>query len=165
MLAYSNKESLLQTFQSREATYFSRSRNELWVKGKTSGNTQYVDYIRYDCDKDTLLFCVKQKGVACHKGNYSCFETGKGFNWNSLYNILLDRSKNMPRNSYTARLLQDEHLIKRKINEEAFEVITAENRDELAWEIADLLYHTTVMMVKHGLTVEDVFNQLEVRHK
>ncbi|MEW5821896.1 MAG: bifunctional phosphoribosyl-AMP cyclohydrolase/phosphoribosyl-ATP diphosphatase HisIE [Cyanobacteriota bacterium] len=165
MLAYSNKQSLKNTFETRKATYYSRSRQNIWVKGETSGHYQNIIKVRYDCDRDTLLFIVDQEGMACHTGDYSCFESDKSFDWQVLYNILHDRAEKMPEGSYTAKLLIDDHLIKRKINEEAFEVITAENREELAWEIADLLYHVSVIMVKNNVGVDDIFNQLEVRHK
>lgn len=165
MLAYSTKKSLMTAFKERKGAYYSRSRSELWVKGQTSGNVQDLLNVRYDCDLDTLLFTVRQNGNACHTGAYSCFETPCPFDWNTLYAILKDRAQNLPEGSYTAKLLKDNHLIKRKINEEAFEVITSEDNDELAWEIADLLYHVSVLMVKNDLTVEDVFRQLEVRHK
>lgn len=164
MLAYSNKESLIKAFDEKKGVYYSRSRNSLWVKGETSGNTQELLSVKYDCDRDSLLFTIRQCGPACHTGEYSCFEE-QDFTWERLYDFLLERAKNPSAKSYTAKLLADPHLMKRKINEEAFEVITAEDNAELAWEIADLLYHYTVYMVSKGLTPKDIFNQLEVRHK
>ena len=165
MLAYSSKESLLKSFELKKATYYSRSRQELWTKGVTSGNTQELINVRLDCDKDTILFTVNQKGPACHTNSYTCFEEDKEFNWNSLYKILEDRAKKLPENSYTTKLLKNDHLMKRKINEEAFEVITAKDNEELAWEVADLLYHVSVMMAKNNVTVKDIYSQLGVRHK
>jgi phosphoribosylformimino-5-aminoimidazole carboxamide ribotide isomerase len=165
MLAYTSKESLLKTFELKKATYYSRSRKELWVKGETSGNYQQLHTVKYDCDKDALLFIVSPEGPACHTGEYSCFEDSRDFNWSVLYDVLLDRAKNMPPKSYTAKLLTDEHLIKRKINEEAFEVVTAETNDELVWEISDLLYHVSVLMVNNHISVKEIFDHLEVRHR
>lgn len=162
MLAYSSKESLLKAFELRKATYYSRSRNELWTKGLTSGNTQELLNVRIDCDRDTLLFTVKQKGPACHTEAYTCFEEDKEFNWHSLYRVLEDRANNLPEKSYTTKLLKNDHLMKRKINEEAFEVITAKDNEELAWEVADLLYHVSVMMAKNNVSVKDIFSQLEL---
>lgn len=164
MLAYSNKESLYKSFQTQKATYFSRSRQSLWTKGETSGNYQQLLNVKFDCDRDTLLFTVKQSSHACHTGQYTCFEDNI-FSWNELYNILLERFRLMPEKSYTVKLLQNEHLLKKKINEEAFEVIQATNRDELIWEVADLLYHTTVLMVKNDIQPKDIFSHLEARHK
>lgn len=165
MMAYSTKESLLKAFETGTGTYYSRSRQELWTKGLTSGNTQKLVSARFDCDRDTLIFKIEQKGPACHTGAYSCFESNKNFDWNALYRILQDRAQNMPEGSYTAKLLNNDHYLKRKINEEAFEVITAEDGDELTWEVADLLYHVSVLMVKNNISVDDIYNQLEVRHK
>ncbi|MGD9580147.1 MAG: bifunctional phosphoribosyl-AMP cyclohydrolase/phosphoribosyl-ATP diphosphatase HisIE [Vampirovibrionia bacterium] len=165
MLAYSSKESLAKSFEMGKATYYSRSRNELWTKGLTSGNTQELLNVRVDCDRDTLLFTVNQNGPACHTNAYTCFEEDKDFNWYSLYKVLEDRAKKLPEKSYTTKLLKNDHLMKRKINEEAFEVITAKDNDELAWEVADLLYHVSVMMAKNNVTVKDIFNQLGVRHR
>lgn len=165
MLAYSTKESLLKAFETGTGTYYSRSRSELWTKGLTSGNTQKLISARFDCDRDSLVFKVLQNGPACHTGSYSCFESNKKFDWHSLYQILKDRSASMPEGSYTAKLLNNSHYLNRKINEEAFEVITAETPNELAWEVADLLYHVSVLMVKNNLSVDDIYNQLEGRHK
>ncbi|OGH98101.1 MAG: hypothetical protein A2287_01875 [Candidatus Melainabacteria bacterium RIFOXYA12_FULL_32_12] len=164
MLAYSNKESIKKSMETGLATYFSRSRNALWTKGDTSGNTQKLITAKYDCDKDALLYTVDQKGVACHTGRYSCFED-KEFNLKSLYNVLMERLKNLPEGSYTAKLFEDEMLLKRKINEEAFEVIHSRTKDELTWEVADLLYFVLTLMVKNDVTIDDLLDQLESRRK
>jgi phosphoribosylformimino-5-aminoimidazole carboxamide ribotide isomerase len=165
MLAYANKEALINSFNSKKATYYSRSRKQLWVKGEISGNIQQLLNVRFDCDRDSLLYTVRQTGNACHTGDYSCYDSLKSFNWKVLYNILQERARSLPEGSYTAKLLKDDHLMRKKINEEAFEVIMAANNDELKWEIADLMYHFTVLMVKNNMNVDDIFNQLEVRHK
>jgi phosphoribosyl-ATP pyrophosphohydrolase len=164
MMAYCNKEAVKNSLESGKATYFSRSRNKLWVKGETSGNTQKVITVKYDCDKDTLLYKVKQTGHACHEGRYSCFED-KEFSINELYNVLLDRLENLPEKSFTTKLFQDEFLLKRKIMEEAFEVVNFEQGDGLEWEAADLAYFVTAFMVKHNISIQDILNNLASRRK
>ncbi len=164
MLAYTNKESLKTSLKTGKGVYYSRSRQSLWVKGETSGNTQKLIRAKYDCDKDTLLFIIDQYGPACHTGRYSCFEE-KDFNLEVLYEILTDRLLKLPKDSYTTTLFKDEALLKRKINEEAFEVVQAENKDELIWEISDLTYFLTALMVRSGITVSDITNHLAARKK
>ncbi len=179
MLAYVNEESLNKTIESRTTWFYSRSRKELWNKGQTSGNTQELVSIKYDCDMDSILMLVKQKGIACHTGEKSCF-------YRSLYNdkdeeirladILMkvyekveDRKKNPKAESYTNYLL-DKGLDKilKKIGEEAAEtIIAAKNQDknELIYETSDLLYHLTVLLVKKDLTYEDIALELSKRYK
>ena len=164
MLAYSNKESLRKTLTDGLATYYSRSRNELWTKGLTSGNTQTLISAKFDCDQDALLFKVKQKGVACHTGRYSCFED-KIFCINDLYNLLLDRKEKMPENSYTTKLFQNEFKLQRKIMEEAFESVNFEKGDGLEWEASDLAYHMLTFMALHNVTPQDIVNNLASRTK
>ncbi len=164
MVAYSSAESIKKAFKTGKATYFSRSRNSLWTKGETSGNIQKLINVKYDCDRDSLLFKVTQTGVSCHEGTYTCFED-RQFSLNYLYEILKDRLENLPEGSFTAKLFKNDELLKRKINEEAFEVIQAGTKDELAWEVADLLYFVTADMVKNGIDFNDVLNQLSSRSK
>lgn len=164
MLAFSSKDSIKKTLETGKATYFSRSRKNLWTKGETSGNTQKLISAAYDCDKDSLLYKVEQTGVACHTGRYSCFEDKK-FTIKSLYQVLHDRFKSMPEGSFTAKLFEDEMLLKRKINEEAFEVIQAKTKEELTWEVADLMYFVLTLMVKNDVTINDVADQLASRRK
>ena len=164
MLAYSNKESLKKSLTDGLATYWSRSRKELWTKGLTSGNTQELISSKFDCDQDTLLFKVKQKGNACHTGRYSCFED-KDFCINELYNLLLDRKAKMPENSYTTKLFKDEFKLQRKIMEEAFESVNFEKGDGLGWEASDLTYHMLTFMVLHNVTPQDILNNLASRTK
>ena len=164
MLAYCNQEAVKKSLETGKATYFSRSRNELWVKGETSGHTQKLVGVKYDCDRDALLFKVRQTGPACHTNRYSCFEDER-FTVQALYNVLLDRFEKMPEDSYTTKLFQNDQLLKRKINEEAFEVIHSTTKDELAWEVADLSYFVLTFMVKNGITIADVMNQLASRRK
>lgn len=164
MLAYSNKESLRKSLTDGCATYWSRSRKELWTKGLTSGNTQELISSKFDCDQDTLLFKVKQKGNACHTGRYSCFED-KDFCINELYNLLLDRKAKMPENSYTTKLFKDEFKLQRKIMEEAFESVNFEKGDGLEWEASDLTYHMLTYMALHNVTPQDILNNLASRTK
>lgn len=164
MLAYSNKDSLRKSLTDGLATYWSRSRNELWTKGLTSGNTQELISSKFDCDQDTLLFKVKQKGNACHTGRYSCFED-KDFCINELYNLLLDRKAKMPENSYTTKLFKDEFKLQRKIMEEAFESVNFEKGDGLEWEASDLAYHMLTFMALHNVTPQDILNNLASRTK
>ena len=164
MLAYSNKESLKKTFESGLATYFSRSRKELWTKGMTSGNTQEFVTARFDCDFDSLLFIVRQKGNACHLDRFSCFEN-KEFCINELYNLLLDRKEKLPENSFTTKLFKDEFYLKRKIMEEAFESVNFEQGDGLEWEASDLTYFMLTFMAKYGVTPQDIISNLASRTK
>lgn len=164
MLAYSNKESLRKSLSEGLATYYSRSRKELWTKGLTSGNTQELISAKFDCDQDTLLFKVKQKGAACHTGRYSCFED-RDFCINELYNLLLDRKAKMPENSYTTKLFKDEFKLQRKIMEEAFESVNFEKGDGLEWEASDLTYHMLTFMALHNVTPQDILNNLASRTK
>lgn len=164
MMAYSTPESLRKTFETGLGTYFSRSRNELWTKGLTSGNTQEFKTVRFDCDFDTLLFKVKQKGNACHLDRFSCFED-KEFNAQALYEVLKSRKENMPEGSFTTKLFRDNFFLKRKIMEEAFEVVNFEQGDGLQWEVADLAYFVLTFMVENEVTVQEIMNNLASRAK
>ncbi|MDO8741417.1 MAG: bifunctional phosphoribosyl-AMP cyclohydrolase/phosphoribosyl-ATP diphosphatase HisIE [Candidatus Woesearchaeota archaeon] len=164
MLAFSTKESLLKTFRTNKATYYSRSKKKLWTKGETSGNFQELIKARYDCDRDCLLFTVMQKNSACHTKAYSCFGE-KEFELEDLYDIILDRLKNPKEESYTSKLLKNEDLIKRKIKEEAYEVINYKDENNLVWEIADLMYFVMVLMAKKRINIMDVKNELWSRRK
>ena len=164
MLAYSNKEAVLKTLKNGLATYFSRSRNELWIKGLTSGNTQELVSARYDCDRDTLLYKVNQKGGACHLGRYSCFED-KDFDIHDLVEVLEQRKRDLPEKSFTTKLFKNDFYLKRKIMEEAFEVVNFEEGDGLEWEAADLAYFVLTFMIKNNISVEDVLSNLASRRK
>lgn len=164
MLAYSNKDAVMKTLKEGLATYFSRSRNELWTKGLTSGNTQELVSARYDCDRDTLLYKVNQKGVACHLGRYSCFED-KDFDIHDLVEVLEQRKRDLPEKSFTTKLFKNDFYLKRKIMEEAFEVVNFEEGDGLEWEAADLAYFVLTFMVKNNISVEDVLSNLASRRK
>ena len=172
MLAYMNEEAYLQTLHTKQATYFSRSRQSLWVKGETSGNTQEVVSMSYDCDQDALLLQVIQKGVACHTGHRSCFYTpvmsdDQTFDLNTLYDIVVDRKLDPIEGSYTNYLL-DKGLDKilKKVGEETLEVIIASKNEnnELIEETSDLLYHLTVLLVHKGIHIQTIVENLRKRH-
>ena len=163
-LAYSSKESLQKAFDCGLATYFSRSRNELWTKGMTSGNTQELVNAKFDCDFDTILFKVRQKGNACHLDRFSCFED-KDFSISALYELLQSRKDSLPEGSFSTKLFKDDFFLKRKIMEEAFEVVNFEQGDGLQWEVADLAYFVLTLMVKNGVTAEEVLSNLASRAK
>lgn len=174
-LAYMNKESLSKTLETGETWFFSRSRQELWHKGATSGNTQTIVDMKVDCDQDAILVLVNPKGPACHTGSVSCFTEGvfegkkDGYEiLRELEKIILDREKQRPEGAYTTYLFEKGvDKILKKVGEEASEVIiAAKNRDpeELRWEAADLLYHLIVLLVEQGLPFEAVLKTLEERH-
>lgn len=165
MLAYSNEDAVRKTLKEGLATYFSRSRNELWTKGLTSGNTQELVSARFDCDFDTLLYTVNQKGNACHLDRFSCFET-KEFCLNDLYELLLDRKAKLPEKSYTTKLFKDRAFLNSKIMEEAGEVVDFENgEDDLQWEVADLTYFVLALMASKNVTPQEVLANLASRTK
>lgn len=178
MLAYVNKESLNKTLESGVTWFYSRSRKELWNKGQTSGNIQELISLKYDCDMDSLLMIVKQKGVACHTGEKSCFyrsiydkkseEIKLADVLPSIYERVEDRKKNPKAESYTNYLF-DKGLDKilKKVGEEAAETIIAaknQNTNELISEVSDLLYHLTVLLVEKDVTYEDIALELFKRY-
>lgn len=177
MLAYMNGEAFEATLASGLMTYYSRSRQELWTKGMTSGHIQYVKSLRIDCDNDTLLAKVSQVGAACHTGNRSCFYrdlTGADYEdknplhvLQSVYGVIGDRKAHPKEGSYTNYLF-DKGIDKilKKVGEECTEiVIAAKNPDpeEIKYEISDFLYHVMVLMVERGITWEDVIDELSRR--
>lgn len=177
MMAYMNEEAFNNTMNTGCMTYYSRSREELWVKGETSGHYQYVKKLSIDCDKDTLLAKVKQVGAACHTGNRTCFytdiaskkfeETNPSIVLNRVYDIIMDRKENPKVGSYTNYLFEKGiDKILKKCGEEATEiVIAAKNPDseELKYEIADFLYHMMVLMAECGLDWDDITQELANR--
>lgn len=162
MLAYSNAESLRRTFSERRMSYFSRSRRDLWRKGDTSGNFQELLRLRADCDSDALLATVRQKGVACHDGGYSCFGDDH-FAWQDLFDVINDRLKKASPGSYTRTLTRTR--VRRKLLEEAAEVVLAKKKDEVIWEAADLLYFTTVLLAKQKIGLDPVMRELQLRRQ
>lgn len=173
-LAYMNEESLKKTQETGETWFFSRSRNELWHKGETSGNIQKVRELRYDCDGDAILALVEPTGPACHTGETTCFYRGidgdpvrQRFEApGELQATLSARALQMPEGSYTTKLLSDPPFIAEKVLEEAEEVTRAareETDDRVANEAADVLYHLSVLMTQRGLTLQDAFEILNER--
>ncbi len=172
MMAYMNREAVELTLQTKIAHYYSRSRKNLWKKGETSGNFQEVKGFYYDCDGDTILLKVNQKGVACHTGNYSCFfnevlkEGKENHILERLYGIIVGRKELPKEGSYTNYLFKEGlDKILKKIGEESSEVIIGakNNRDELIYETSDLIYHLMVLLVNEGITLGEVFNELKSR--
>lgn len=181
MLAYMNKEAVEKTLNEKIAHYYSRSRQEIWKKGETSGNIQKIKGFYYDCDKDTILIKVEQVGVACHTGNYSCFfnevlneDKKENFQNNEdvlkeLYLSITDRKNNPKEGSYTNYLFREGiDKILKKVGEESAEVIIAsknESKDEMIYEISDLVYHVIVLMINQGVAIEDIKKELVKRRK
>jgi phosphoribosyl-ATP pyrophosphohydrolase/phosphoribosyl-AMP cyclohydrolase len=188
MVAWQDRAALAQTLSTGKATFFSRSRDALWVKGETSGNTQAVRSVATDCDADTILLRVDPAGPACHTGARSCFfraveaeappaATGTrtaaaagqrtpGEILAALEGVLRDRKTSPPPGSYTAKLFADEALRHKKVGEEATELVVASlrgNKEEIAWEAADLVYHTLVLLQAHGLGLAELAAALESR--
>ena len=164
MLAFSNKESLMETLETGKAKYYSRSRKKIWAKGETSGNFQEILNVRYDCDRDTLLFRVKQKNFACHEGIYSCFGNME-FDFDLLFDVIKDRIINPKDNSYTSGIAGDERRIKAKIMEESEELVNYKDKSNLIWEAADLIYFIFVLMAKNNVGIRDVRNELWRRRR
>ena len=173
-VAYMNKESLAISMEKGLTCFWSRSRQELWLKGETSGNYQHIVSITADCDYDALEVRVKKDGPACHTGAESCFhntlmgEDKEKFQLEGLYQLLLGRKENLPEGSYTTYLFQKGiDKILKKVGEECTEVIIAGKADDKAetvYEIADLAYHVMVLMVQMGIDLEDIRNELAGRH-
>ena len=174
-LAYMNRESLQISMEKELSCFFSRSRQELWLKGETSGNYQHIVSITADCDKDALVVVVEPDGPACHLGTFSCFENPvfqseerHEFSLDGLYALLEGRKRDMPEGSYTSYLFEKGlDKILKKVGEECTEVIIAgkaQDKRETVYEIADLAYHTLVLMVEAGISVDDIRKELASRH-
>ena len=174
-LAYMNKESLKITMDKKLTCFYSRSRNELWLKGETSGNYQKVVSIKSDCDNDALVVMVEPQGPACHTGEKSCFfntlfenDELKEFSLSSLFSLIEGRKINKTEGSYTTYLFEKGiDKILKKVGEECTEVIIAakaEDKKETIYEIADLCYHILVLMIEQGITLEDIHKELSSRH-
>ena len=176
MLAYMNRESLKISLEKKLTCFWSRSRNELWLKGETSGNYQHIIEIKADCDRDTLLVFVKPDGPACHLGNYSCFadnvmERGEKehekFTLCGLMELIKGRKDTKVEGSYTSYLFEKGlDKILKKIGEESSEVIIAAKNDrkETIYEISDLIYHMLVLMAEMDIEIKDVIKELASRH-
>lgn len=182
MVAYMNEEAFNKTIETKQAHYYSRSRQSLWLKGETSGHFQNVKEILLDCDQDTLILKVEQVGVACHTGSRTCFYQGFNFEkgefedlsaeqqldvFQGVYDVIMDRKMNPKEGSYTNYLF-DKGIDKilKKVGEETAEIIIGaknEGKDEIIYEISDLLYHLMVLMVEKGATWSDIYKELNKR--
>ncbi|MBY6052265.1 bifunctional phosphoribosyl-AMP cyclohydrolase/phosphoribosyl-ATP diphosphatase HisIE [Cytobacillus firmus] len=177
-LAYMNRESLLKSAETGETWFFSRSRNELWHKGATSGNTQKIVEMKLDCDQDAIVVLAEPAGPACHKGTVSCFEERvygeeSGLSdyeiLNTLEKVIEEREKTRPEGAYTTYLFEKGvDKILKKVGEESAEVIIAaknRDKDELKWEAADLIYHLMVLLREQELPFSEVLKVLNKRHE
>ena len=174
-LAYMNKESLQISMEKELTCFYSRSRQELWLKGETSGNYQHIVSITADCDGDALVVMVEPDGPACHLGTTSCFENPvfrsqerKEFSYQALFELIRGRKEEKKEGSYTTYLFEkglDKNL--KKVGEESTEVIIAaksQDKAETIYEIADLAYHVMVLMIEAGIDLEDIHRELSSRH-
>jgi len=171
MLVYANREAIAKTLETKKAWYWSRSRNKLWMKGEGSGNTQEIMGVFTDCDKDSILYVVKQNGVACHKGTYSCF-TGKilGKKYKPIleevYRVIQERKRLKPKNSYVTSIIEDDKWLVAKIREESEELIEAFNEnDNLVWEAADLIFHTLLLLANKEIEWKKLIGEFQKRRK
>lgn len=190
MLAYANREALTLTIETAKAHYFSRSRNDLWFKGETSGNYQYISSIQIDCDGDALIYNVRQTNGACHTGSFSCFYrefkygegtkelssakqkpdvSSIGIELDTIYRTIKDRKENPVKGAYTTYLFESGlDKILKKVGEEASEVIIGSknnSKPELIYESSDLLYHLMVLLVEQGVSLHEIQNELYKRKK
>jgi len=177
MLAWMNRESLQRTLETGETWFWSRSRQEFWHKGATSGHRQRLQAIRYDCDSDALLLTVEQLGdIACHTGERSCFHQVAGDKQappadtlSQVFGVICDRKAQPSPDSYTCKLLaKGDNGILKKIGEEAAEVVMAckdDDPDAIAAEVADLLYHTLVALAHHDVDLKAVYRRLQSRRR
>ena len=177
MMAWMNQESLQKTLETGETWFWSRSRQEFWHKGATSGHIQKVQSIRYDCDSDALLFGVEQLGdIACHTGERSCFHQTDGTitpppadMLSQLFQVICDRRDHPNENSYTCKLLAGgDNKILKKIGEESAEVVMAckdDDPEQITGEVADLFYHTLVALAYHQVDIKAVYRKLQERRK
>lgn len=174
-LAYMNRESLEISLEKELTCFWSRSRNELWLKGETSGNYQHIVSVTADCDNDALVVLVEPDGPACHTGSYSCFtkpvfqsEERSEFSYEGLMKLIRGRKTNPQDGSYTTYLFNKGlDKILKKVGEESTEVIIAakaEDKKETVYEIADLAYHIMVLMVETGISLDDIRDELASRH-
>jgi phosphoribosyl-ATP pyrophosphohydrolase/phosphoribosyl-AMP cyclohydrolase len=182
MFAYANQEALEKTIETKKTHFWSRSRNKIWTKGEESGNVQEVKHVFLDCDKDAILVLVNQTGVACHTGKRSCFfeviygndqnapsfgaiKTGKTLE--EVYRVVEDRRRNPRDNSYVSSLLQNglDGILK-KVGEEATETIIAgknSSKKEVIYEMTDLLFHSLIMLVHFGISLDHIYEELGKR--
>lgn len=180
MTAYMNEASLKKTIETGRTCFWSRSRQKFWFKGESSGNIQKVKEIRYDCDADSILILVEQIGAACHEGYPTCyFRTIDGrihgekyfegglYVLDELYKTIEKRKKELPKESYTAKLISDKDLLLKKIEEEANEVIDSylEDKNRTVEEASDLIYHLFILLVERDIKLESLLEELKKRRK
>jgi phosphoribosyl-ATP pyrophosphohydrolase/phosphoribosyl-AMP cyclohydrolase len=163
MTGFTDTEALAETFKRGNVCLHSRTRNKLWMKGENSGNVLQLIRLRTDCDRDALLATAQPAGPVCHLGAWSCFATNQDYTWQFLQDIIAERFRNPAPGSYTATL--DDELVREKVIEEAKELCEAKNHEEIVWEAADLLYFSTVLMTRAGVTVQEILDELDRRHK
>jgi phosphoribosyl-AMP cyclohydrolase / phosphoribosyl-ATP pyrophosphohydrolase len=177
MMAWMNRESLQKTLETGRTWFWSRSRQELWPKGETSGHVQHVKSIRYDCDSDSILVTAEQVGdVACHTGERSCFHQVNGHiepppadTLSQVFAVICDRKNHPNPDSYTCKLLAGgDNKILKKVGEEAAEVVMAckdNDAEAIAGEVADLFFHTMVALAHHGVDIKQVYRKLQERRR
>jgi len=163
MTGFADSEALSETFKRGNVCFHSRTRNKLWMKGENSGNVLKLIRLRADCDRDAILATAQPAGPVCHTGAWSCFETNQKYSLEFLQAVIKERFKNPAPGSYTATL--DDELVREKIMEEAKELCEAKTHEEIIWEAADLLYFSSVLMTRSGVSIEEIFNELDRRHK
>jgi phosphoribosyl-ATP pyrophosphohydrolase/phosphoribosyl-AMP cyclohydrolase len=163
MTGYADAQAIAETFKRGNLCFHSRTRNRLWMKGETSGSTLRLIRLRADCDRDAVLAITEPAGPICHTGAWSCFSGERRYTWEFLQSIIAGRFKNPVPGSYTATL--DDKLVREKVREEAEELCTAKTHEELVWEAADLIFFATALMTREGITVAEVLDELDRRHK
>jgi phosphoribosyl-ATP pyrophosphohydrolase/phosphoribosyl-AMP cyclohydrolase len=163
MTGFTDKEALAETFKRGNVCFHSRTRNKLWMKGENSGNVLKFVKLRADCDRDAILATAEPAGQVCHTGAWSCFASDREYSLKYLQNIIAERLSNPAPGSYTATL--DDDLVREKVLEEAKELCEAKTHEEIVWEAADLLYFSTVLMTRAGVTVQEILDELDRRHK
>ncbi|HID92445.1 TPA: bifunctional phosphoribosyl-AMP cyclohydrolase/phosphoribosyl-ATP diphosphatase HisIE [Candidatus Peregrinibacteria bacterium] len=173
MLGFSSAQAYEKSKETRNATFFSRSKNRLWIKGEESGNTLHIESIKYDCDEDTLLYICTPKGATCHTGSTSCFfnnedKTDAELLW-GVYETVLSRKKELPENSYVTSLYKEglDRIIQ-KVGEEAIETVIAaknDDKEEFIGEFADLLFHMMVLLSEKEITLSEIVAKFKSRIK
>jgi phosphoribosyl-AMP cyclohydrolase / phosphoribosyl-ATP pyrophosphohydrolase len=163
MTGFADRQALAETFKRGNVCFHSRTRNKLWMKGEHSGNVLKLIKMRADCDRDAVLATAEPAGPVCHTGAWSCFATNRDYTLQFLQGIIKERFRNPVPGSYTATL--DDDLVREKVIEEAKELCEAKSREEIIWEAADLLYFSTVLMTKAGVSIREILDELDRRHK
>jgi phosphoribosyl-ATP pyrophosphohydrolase/phosphoribosyl-AMP cyclohydrolase len=163
MTGFTDKEALAETFKCGNVCFHSRTRNKLWMKGENSGNVLKLVKMRADCDRDALLATAEPAGPVCHTGAWSCFANNRDCTLQFLQDIIQERFRNPAPGSYTATL--DDDFVREKVMEEAKELCEAKTHEEIIWEAADLFYFSTVLMTRAGITIDEVLDELDRRHK